>query len=198
MTDSFDSTQTQDVILDSPCHGQNATADELSRFRSLYQAEFAYVWNSLRRLGVRERDLEDLSHDLFMAVHRSLNDYDSSRPIRPWLFGFAFRIASDYRRLARNHREVIGDSDRQLIDSSPRPDQQLATLEKRQLVQEALEKLDLDQRAVFVMHDLDETSIPDIAHALKIPLNTAYSRLRLAREQFTSTVRRLQAQRGAL
>ena len=61
----------------------------------------------------------------------------------------------------------------------------------RYQVLDALDVLDLDKRAVFVMHEIDGTPIPAVATALGIPVNTAYSRLRLAREAFTAQVKRL-------
>ena len=75
-------------------------------FRSIFDHEFSYVWTSLRRLGVPPRDLEDITHDVFVEVFRNLDRYDPTRPLRPWLFAFAFRFASDYRRLARHRVEV--------------------------------------------------------------------------------------------
>ena len=66
-------------------------------FTGLFAAEFDYVWASLRRLGVNERDVEDIAHDVFLHVYRKLGSYDPKRPVRPWLFGFAYRAASDYR-----------------------------------------------------------------------------------------------------
>ena len=67
-------------------------------FRQIYEAELGYVYTSLRRLGVKVRHLEDLTHDVFLVVHRKLDDYDSSRPLRPWLFGIAYRVALDHKR----------------------------------------------------------------------------------------------------
>jgi RNA polymerase sigma-70 factor (ECF subfamily) len=59
----------------------------------------------------------------------------------------------------------------------------------------ALDTLDLDRRAVFVLHELDELSMPEIAAALSIPLNTAYSRLRLARADLAAWLERCQSGR---
>src|SRR5579862_3687219 len=77
-------------------------------FRAVFEREFDYVWASLRRLGVHDRDLEDVAQDVFVQVHKRLPNYDPSRPIRPWLFAFAVRCASDWRRLARHRVEVLG------------------------------------------------------------------------------------------
>ena len=159
-------------------------------FAGVYGAEFTYVWNTLRRLGVWERDLEDLCHDVFVIVFRILDQYDARRPIRPWLFGIAFRVASDYRRSARHRREVTGTT----IDApstAPPADEIMLRRERQRLVMQALEALELERRAVFVMHDIDGHVMPDIAAALGVPLNTAYSRLRLARADFAAAVERV-------
>jgi RNA polymerase sigma-70 factor (ECF subfamily) len=159
-------------------------------FRDIFRSEYSYVTNSLRRLGVREADLEDLAHEVFLAVHKRIDTYDPARPLRPWLFGIAFREASDYRRLARHHREVVTDVIEGL-DSAPLPDDAVFASQARDLVHRALDTLDLDKRSVIVMCDIDGCAVPEIAEALSIPLNTAYSRLRLARAEFTKAIRRL-------
>ena len=171
-----------------------ATRTKAPSFREIYEAHVNYVWSSLRRLGVRESDLEDVAHDLFVAVYKRFGTYDPSKAIRPWLFGFAIRFASDYRDRAGHRREVI-DIDVDMIDEATPLDQAVDERRRSALVRAALDGIELDRRAVFVMHDIDGMSVPEIADALDVPLNTAYSRLRLARDQFTSAVRRLQTQR---
>jgi RNA polymerase sigma-70 factor (ECF subfamily) len=164
-------------------------------FRAVFDGEFDYVWSTLRRMGVRERDLEDLTHDTFLKVSQRLGDYDTARPLRPWLFAFAFRVAADYRRLARHRVEALGDVPDN-PDPEPAPDEQLATSEGRALIATALQAIELERRAVFVLHVLDDCAIPEVAVTLGIPLNTAYSRLRLAREEFSAAVHRLKLRRG--
>ncbi|HZF52706.1 MAG TPA: RNA polymerase sigma factor [Polyangiaceae bacterium] len=165
-------------------------------FRALFEAEFSYVSHTLRRLGVREADLEDVAHDVFITVHRLLPEYDPARPLRPWLFGIAFRVASDYRRLARHAREVPEGPRPEPVDGAPPADEQLVAEQARRLVLEALDELELDRRAVLVLHDIDGHTMPEIAQALGIPLNTAYSRLRLSREELKAAVRRARLRRG--
>jgi len=159
---------------------------------AIYEAELPYVWESLRRLGVREADLEDVAHDLFIALQRRLPDYDPARPLRPWLFGFALRVASDYRKSARVRLEVVA-APRDTADARPGAEERLAAREARDLILRALDSLTLEQRAVLALHDLDGYSMPEIAQALGEPLNTLYSRLRAARIEFTAAVRRLPA-----
>lgn len=165
-------------------------------FSSIYQAEASYVWRSLRRLGVRDRDLEDLVHDVFVKVYRRLDDYDSERPLRPWLFGFAFRVASDYRRRAGHQRETVAPPVER-PDEARLPDEQVAQRQARRLLQRALDTLNIDRRAVIIMHDIDGFTAPEIADALALPLNTVYSRLRIARGELAAAVRRTGLTRGA-
>ena len=155
-------------------------------FRAAYDSHFDYVWRSLRRLGAPDRDLDDLAHDTFIAFFRS--GYDRARPIKPWLFGIAFRVASDYRRRAQNKYEIAVEHE--ATDGAPAADEQVTANERRRLVLDALATLDLDRRAVFVMHDIDGHSMPEIADSLCVPLNTCYSRLRLARADFQAAVQR--------
>jgi RNA polymerase sigma-70 factor, ECF subfamily len=184
MTETRGTPQVPDVEL-----SEGRTQGGRPDFRALFQAECSYVYHSLRRLGVHERDLEDVAHEVFLAIHKRLDDYDPGRPLRPWIFAFAYRFASDYRKLAR-HRERSGD-EIDVADTTDSVDDRIDAERSRKLVVDALEALDLDKRAVFVMHEIDGIAIPAIAGSLGIPVNTAYSRLRLAREQFAAAVKRL-------
>jgi RNA polymerase sigma-70 factor (ECF subfamily) len=161
-------------------------------FRSIFDGNVSYVAASLGRLGVAPSDRDDLVSEVFVRVHRELPRYDRDRPVRPWLFAFAARVASEHRRLARHRREVVGDVPTALSET-PTPERALEQKDAQRLVSEALDALDEDKRAVFVLHDLDETPVPEIARALGIAEGTAYSRLRAARSEFTAALRRAQA-----
>jgi RNA polymerase sigma-70 factor, ECF subfamily len=159
---------------------------------AIFDEQFGYVWSTLRRLGVREAEIEDLCHDVFLRVHARLADYDPTRPIRPWLFGFAYRLASDYRRLAR-HRLELNGVHVEARDPTQPVDERMVEAERGQLVRAALDAMDLERRAVLVLHYVDGVPVGEIAETLEIPLNTAYSRLRLAREQLAFAVKTLAA-----
>jgi len=164
-------------------------------FADLFETHLDYVWHTLRRLGVRERDIEDVAHDVFLTVHRRLAEYDATRPARPWLFAFALRAASDYRKLAR-HRTDLLDTVAEIRDPTPPPDERAITRQRLDLVSRALDSMDFDRRAIFVLHEIDGVGAREAAALLGIPVNTAYSRLRLAREDFAQAAQRLEARRG--
>lgn len=159
-------------------------------FARLFESEFGYAWNSLRRMGVREADVEDQVHELFLRAHRHFGELDPSRPARPWLYAFAVRVASEYRRAPRNRRETPGLAE-ELRDSSPNVEERVARAETQARVLQALERLDLDRVAVLVGIDIDGHTGPEMAAALGIPLNTVYSRLRLARSDFKAALQRV-------
>lgn len=153
-----------------------------------YQRELDYLIGSLRRLGVPPRDLEDVLHEVFLVMLRRWNDYERERPLRPWLFGIAFRVAAGQRR--RGSRELSGDvADVEYPGQAP--DEALAMTEARQLLLTALAAVPLERRAVLVMHEVDEVPMRDVAEQLEIPLFTAYSRLRKARKELDSALVRL-------
>ena len=167
------------------------------RFEAVFESELSYVWTSLRRLGVHARDLEDVAHEVFLQVHKTIARYDESRPLRPWLFAFAVRAASDYRRLARHRTDLLGDDEPLVLDDASVEDD-LTRREREAIIAAALDSLDIDKRAVFILHEIDETPMPDVAASLGIPLNTGYSRLRVAREEFAAAARRIARSRGGL
>jgi RNA polymerase sigma-70 factor (ECF subfamily) len=160
-------------------------------FAEIYAQELDHVWRTLRRFGVEARHLEDVAQEVFLIVHRRLADYDPTRPIRPWISGIAYKVAADHRGRAVVRKEAVTGEALDRPDERPVADELIERAERRSLVQRALDELDPNKRAVFVMHDLDGDAVPEIAAALGIPLNTAYSRLRLARAQMVATLRQL-------
>lgn len=180
-------------MTDTPSSRESVVA--LPVFAEIFDAHFGYVWNTLRRLGVSEADARDQAQEVFVVVHSLLGDYDPARPIRPWLFGISYRVACRWRALARHRRELAMDTPPDAVDPAPAADEALAAHEARDLVLRALDTIDLDRRAVLVMNLLDEQPMPEVAEALGIPVNTAYSRLRLAREDFEKAVKRLRGKR---
>mgnify|MGYP001593463464 FL=1 len=179
----------------TPPRGEGVGITLAERFVVLYRAHFEYVWRTLRKLGMREADLPDLTHDVFVVVHRKLEAYDATRPAKPWLFGIAFRVALDRRRKMSSWRETLVDempASAAAASASPAlAEEHLAARDAHALVMRALDVLDLDKRSTFVLHEMDGVNAPDIAQILDVPLNTVYSRLRAARELFSAEIHRL-------
>lgn len=171
------------------------TSGERPSFRALFEGELSFVWNSLRRLGVAERDVEDVAHEVFVVVNRCLPQYDPTRPIRPWLFGIACRTASDYRRRARHRYETLPGERNDQAHEGARVDDVMVETEEKNLARRALLAVPEERRTVLILHDFEEVSMHDVASALEIPLKTAYSRLRIGREELITAARRLKKER---
>jgi RNA polymerase sigma-70 factor (ECF subfamily) len=149
----------------------------------------------LRRLGVPEADLDDAAQDVFVVVHRRLAELEPRPSLKGWLFGIAQRVAIARRRRAHVRRE----EPRADLDSAGHVEGQpdvTARVDARALLLRALDKLDDDRRAVFVLYELEGFTIHEIARAVDSPLQTVYSRLRTARQLVRSSVERASRMRA--
>jgi RNA polymerase sigma-70 factor (ECF subfamily) len=155
------------------------------------------VWFTLQRLGVREADLEDVSHDVFLIAHRKLAEFDGRVRVNAWLFGICLRIAANYRRRAHirlEHAAGSMDHEEGLVLAAPlseRPDHALARRQAEQRAEAILERMNLVKRAVFVMFELEGMSCQQIADEVGVPVGTVYSRLHAARRFFAEEAARL-------
>lgn len=155
-------------------------------FSAVYEECFSSIWKKLARLGVPSAQLDDVTQDVFLAIHRRLGELRDPSKLKAWTTGFAIRAASDVRRSLRRrgpHEEVP--------ESLPAPHQTDAPFDKEEglaVLQAVLAKLPDDQREVFVLIELEEMSGPEVAMALELNLNTVYSRLRLARAAFNAII----------
>ena len=153
-----------------------------------FDRELDYIFATLRRLGAASPDVEDLAQELFVVLHRNWHTLDHSRPLRPYLFGIAFRIVSANRR--RRVRE-IPFPDLEGNDDGLGPESALQSKQAAELLLAALEALPLSRRAVVIMYELDEIPIADIARNLSISRFGAYARLAKGRNELAAAVRRL-------
>jgi RNA polymerase sigma-70 factor (ECF subfamily) len=164
-------------------------------FRSIYDTYFNFVWCSLRRLGVREPDVMDLTQKVFLIVNQKLPGFEGRSQLATWIFGIAQRVASDYRRSALIRCEVVTDASELDLrsDDDDNVVEQSETRRRAEVAEAILSRLPEPQRIVFVLFELEEMSGDDIAALLEVPVGTVRSRLRLARETFRREVRRLAA-----
>ncbi len=172
-------------------------AEEQS-FDAVYEAQFAFTWRNLRRLGVRDSQLRDATQDVFLVVHRRLGDFEGRGSLRAWLYSIVVRVASQYRR-TRLRKELEHSEDPDGVADTTRlgPEDSAGQNEDVRLLMELLDALDEGKREVFVLSDLEGLTAPEVAELLELKLNTVYSRLRAARlELKTALERRREAERS--
>jgi RNA polymerase sigma-70 factor (ECF subfamily) len=156
-------------------------------FEDVYAAHFRGVWRTLRRLGVKDAQLDDAAQDVFVVVHKKLGAFDG-RSLRGWLYAIAVRVASDYRRGVAVRRSVALPET--VTDPAPDPARVSELHDSVRLLHALLEELPGEQRTVFVLAELEELTVPEISEALGANPNTVYSQKRAARARFEAALKR--------
>jgi RNA polymerase sigma-70 factor, ECF subfamily len=170
-------------------------------FTDVYREYFAFVWRNARGLGTRPAALEDVVQEIFVVVHRRLPEFEGRSSVRTWLSRIVLNVVRHHRRsLSRKSPHERSDEESRDPEGLPtrgRDPYELAALsEGTRLVQRILDSLDDEKREVLVLAEFEDLAVPEIAEALGLNLNTAYSRLRLARKAFDEALARHRAQEG--
>lgn len=146
----------------------------------IYQRHADFVWTNLGRMGVRPADVPDMLQEVFVVVHRRLDSFDGRSQMTSWLYGICLRVASGYRRRAHVRLETPTESPREPTHERT-PETTLIARDRRDELHRLLDTLEVDKRAVLVMHEFEELSCAAIAAELEVPVGTVYSRLHHAR-----------------
>ena len=163
---------------------------------AIYEQYLDYVLRTARRWGLQESDAEDVAHRVFLDVNAALDRLDTSRSLRPWLK--ALTRTQVRRTLKQQERERPAISSLPEVESEAKnPEEQMEIADARRVVLELLNELSLERREVFVMAVFDEMTMPEIAAELRIPLDTGYTRLKLARRDLDAAWSRRRSQRQA-
>src|SRR5262249_7280220 len=154
---------------------QPANASRTPSLREVYEAHWQFVWRALRALGVREADLDDQAHEVFIVVHRKLGEFEGRSRLTTWLFGIAERVAGDSRRRGPARRERVTEHvPDQLADghAGAAPDAEVEQRQARAALEAILDGLPAEQRVVFVLFELDGLPADEIAALTDCPVNT--------------------------
>lgn len=161
----------------------------------LFRRYARFVASFLLRMGVPRSELDDLMQEVFLVAHKNGGFTPGAAKPTTYLANIAFKATVTQRRKAKTrgfvsaNDELVGRSGDDALDAEATMEQQ----ERVKLFYEALDTLDDDKRAVFVMAELEGETVVSIAAGLGIPVDTAYSRLRAARKLFREAATRLGA-----
>ena len=181
----------RDALAGEP--GTKAPGAITFHFEEVYREQFSFVWRSAKRLGVRDNALDDVVQEVFVVVHRRLADFEGRSSLKTWLFGITLRIVRDHRR-ALQRRDPGPPVDPDTLETHVRgPAEEAEKAEAMQVLHRLLDGMDDERREVFVMAELEQMTMPEIADVLAINLNTAYARLRVARTDFEEGLARHRA-----
>jgi len=176
------------MIGEPPGNARSMTLEEI------YEKHVDFVWRTLRRMGVPHGDLGDAVQSVFLTVHRSLSGFEGRSSITTWLFTVCRSVARERRNSSHLRHEVF---DQIVLDTEVDLRADVAALVERReqvdLLESLLDRLDVDQRNVLVLFELESLSGEEIGEALSIPLGTVYSRLWAARKAFRQALARHEA-----
>jgi RNA polymerase sigma-70 factor, ECF subfamily len=176
-----------------------AETDEVPNFERLYEQYVDFVWRSARRLGVSDDALDDVVQKVFLVVHRQLAGFERRASYKTWIFSIILRVVQDHRRhLRRKVPAWLVSADDALLDhvidtQQPSPFDAVVQADAARLVEELLGALDDDKRAAFVLAELEQMTLPEIAQATGVNVKTIHSRLRAARIEFERAADRWRA-----
>lgn len=184
-------------LLVDPTAGDVATtsvprpSDDAGRLRTIFLAQYACVWRLLRRFGVPTSRLDDAAQEVFWVAARRLSSIEPGKE-RAFLYGVAVRVASN---LVRRQKAALPLGDvpelELLLDPQPTPEVCLEQRRAREVLDRVLDGMSTELRTVFVLFELEGLPVRDIAALEAIPLGTASSRLRRAREEFSAIAKRV-------
>ena len=181
--------------------GSAAESPHTWTFDEVYDEHFSFVWRSVRRLGVPDNAVDDVVQDVFVVVHRRLPTFEGRSSVRSWLFGIALHTVRDVRRTLRRKPALLGGTARAdecdmdlLADASlAGQDDAVARSEAVRMLHAVLDAMPDERREVFILAELEQMSVPEIADAVGTNVNTTYSRLRAARTDFEQAIARAHA-----
>jgi RNA polymerase sigma-70 factor (ECF subfamily) len=167
-------------------------------FAQIYDETFPFVWRTVRRLGVDESAVDDVTQEVFVTVYRRLGDFEMRCSPKTWVFSIAMGIVRNYRR-GRRRKDAIAPlsihpvSPDVVADRRADPMELASRAEAGRLVHRLLEQLGEEKAIVFVMAELEGMTVPEIAELVGANVNTVYSRLRTARKDFDQALARQRA-----
>jgi RNA polymerase sigma-70 factor (ECF subfamily) len=167
---------------------------ERRRLAAMFSAHFDFVWRSVRRLGVPDDAVDDAAQEVFVVASRRLSSIEDGKE-KAFLFGTAVRVASDARRARGRRREQADEAIEESTDEAEPADQLVDQKRARELLDDIVAGLPDDTRPVFVLFELEQMTMAEIAVCLDLKPGTVASRLRRAREAFEAAIVRAQAAR---
>jgi RNA polymerase sigma-70 factor (ECF subfamily) len=162
-------------------------AEEAVTFAELFERFAPYVLGLVRRLGVPDADVEDVAQEVFLAVHTQLPQFEGRSTHKTWLCGISLRVVANYRRKRARRRESASELE-VAVDATQ--EQRLERADEAAKLQRALDALDDKLREVFVLYEIEELPMLEVARAVGCVRFTAYTRLRTARAQLKATLQR--------
>jgi RNA polymerase sigma-70 factor (ECF subfamily) len=172
-----------------PRSGSSVPAPGGLDFEAVYEENLSFVWKAARRLGIETADTDDVVQEVFLVAYRKLAEFEGRASIKTWLLKILMFVVRHHRRTrqrkpglcsADSHQDLQGLHDSQVHG----PAEVAERAEAVRVLDGLLGQLDREKREVFVLAEIEQLSSVEIAEILDENVNTIYSRLRVARQEF--------------
>jgi RNA polymerase sigma-70 factor (ECF subfamily) len=166
----------------------------LPDFDTVYDEHFAYIWRAARRLGIRPADTDDVVQEVFVVAHRKLPEFEGRAQVKTWLFKILLHVVRHYLRAQERkpgHQPAALQAEvERLGDGRGSPAEAVERADAVRILDGILAALGAEKREVFVLAEIEQLSVVEIAAVLGANVNTIYSRLRVARQEFERALAR--------
>ena len=189
-----------DLLTGHPAQG-SSTAGEArrlssSQLRRLVEEHYDFIWRLLSRLNVAPAEVDDAAQQVFMVLVSRDGLTIKVGSERAFLYGVALRVAKEFRRKTLSQLNHIVPDPEALVDRSLDVEAVAERSRARQKLDRILDQMPDSLKEAFILFELEDMSVPQIAELLAIPTGTVASRLRRARAQFQKAVAELREQGG--
>jgi RNA polymerase sigma-70 factor, ECF subfamily len=144
-------------------------------------------------------DAEDVVQEAFVHAYRSLNSFKGGALFFTWLYRIAFNTAISWKRkqraVQRLQRSSGGEGravEQERRHQSNHPGQALERAEEGRRIQEALNRLSPEHRAVLILKDMEGQKYEKMAEILDVPIGTIRSRLHRARLELRQVLEKME------
>lgn len=193
-----------DLLTGHPAQGSSSTDESQthegqrlppSALRHLVKEHYDFIWRLLARLNVAAPEVDDAAQQVFMVLVSREELVIKPGSERAFLYGVALRVAKEFRRKAQNALNHISPDPDVLVDRAPDLEAVAERSQARRQLDRILEQMPENLKEAFILFELEDMSVPQIAELVGIPTGTVASRLRRARALFQKAVVELQARR---
>lgn len=152
-------------------------------FDAVFEQYGDRIYGLAYRLMGNKEDAMDISQEVFIKIFRNLETFRGDSSLSTWIYRIVYNTCIDELRKRKMKVKIISMSYEQGVtsDDNGALDEICEADELKKTIQQALYKLDDEQRAIVVMRDIYGLSYADIADILQCPLGTVKSRLSRAR-----------------
>ncbi len=181
----------------SPQPAQAAPCLAAPSFETVYEENLKFVWRAARRLGIDPGDTDDIVQEVFVVAHRKLPGFEGRAQVKTWLLKILMRVVHHYFRTRERkpgHRpgHTLADLDALHDHETRGPAEAAERSDAVRILDSLLDRMDSEKREVFVLAEIEQLSSVEIAEILGANINTDYSRLRVARQEFEQALHRFQ------